>query len=134
MFKVILKYLGYFSAFTGAIGVVAAMAWGIATWVNERNNEVDQTTIAVQRVEQLSKQIIHNDSIQTILLRSLSDDIGDVKTTTKALDKSYRDHLKADKRYDELILYMEEFKQELKKNGTGLTVSMPANGTQLTSK
>jgi hypothetical protein len=122
MFKVVLKYIGYFSAFAGAIGVVGGMAWAVATWVQNRNTEVDSTKDIVLRVEQQYKSLVYNDSIQIATLKSLSTDLASVKQVTSAIDRSYVEHLKADKRYDELIKYMDEIRTELKKNNSFPTV------------
>ena len=122
MFKVVLKYIGYFSAFAGAVGVVGGMAWAVATWVQNRNTEVDSTKDIVLRVEQQYKSLVYNDSIQIATLKSLSVDLASVKQVTSAIDRSYVEHLKADKRYDELIKYLDEIRTDLKKNNSFPTV------------
>jgi hypothetical protein len=132
MFKIVLKYIGYFSAFTGAVGVVGGLAWGIATWVQNRNSEVDKTNDIVLRVEQQYKSLVYNDSVQIATLKSLSSDMTTIKQVTSAIDRSYIEHLKTDKRYDELIRYMDEIRTEIKKNGNNTypIVLKQDNGTR----
>lgn len=115
----ILKYLGNFII----IATSAAFVWQVAKFVieNERNQK-DQ--------EMQYQQSAKNDSIMIYEIRGLRKDISNVKNDISdvqktvdrhtvmlnALDKSYTQNLKNDKKFDVLLEYMTNLKDELKKN------------------
>lgn len=112
--KLLLKYLGYFSAIAGALATI----YGVAVFFTNMQSNIKAVANTVTEIKM--EQSDQSKKIESIEYEVMS--ISNVQLKqglfNRAIDKSYGDHLRKSKDLiDEYVKYLELQKEDEKKNG-----------------